>query len=110
MIYEIDDGRIINREYRENIFTNHRLKPQGHQHHGESAGHGHENLAEGLKDCKYLISKGGGWRLVEDLKKFNINPVFTGEELIESAVNKFVKGELVNDTDLICGHNKHENT
>ena len=113
MIYEIAGEKIVNKELRENRFTNHRRG--GAHHNGEGEGHGgqghgrhsHEHLINGLKDCSYLISSGGGWRVVEDLKQHNISTLFTNEELIEDAVNKFIKGDLKNETDLVCDHNEH---
>ena len=53
-----------------------------------------------------MVSSGGGWRVVEDLKQHNITTLFTDVELIEDAVNKFINGELKNETDLICDHNE----
>ena len=107
-VYEINDGKILNKEARENLFTQHRRSRQGHQHHGQGEGrHSHEHLINGLKDCSCLISSGGGWRVVEDLKRHNITTLFTNEELIEDAINKFIKGELKNETDLVCDHSEH---
>jgi predicted Fe-Mo cluster-binding NifX family protein len=111
-VFEINDGKILNKEARENQFTNHRRG--GAHHHGEGEGHGgqghgrhsHEHLINGLKDCNYLISSGGGWRVVEDLKQHDITTLFTNEEFIDNAVNKFIKGELKNETDLVCDHSK----
>ena len=115
MIYEIADQKVINKELRENQFTNHRIGSGNHHHHGEGEahrgqGHGrhsHEHLINGLRDCSCLVSSGGGWRVVEDLKQHNIATFFTDVELIEDAVNKFIKGELKNQTDLVCDHNEH---
>ena len=116
MVYEIDGEKIVNKELRENQFTNHRRGGgQHHQHHGEGEAslglaepgqgrHSHEHLINGLKDCSYLVSSGGGWRVVEDLKQHNIATLFIDVELIEDAVNKFIKGELKNETDLVCDH------
>jgi predicted Fe-Mo cluster-binding NifX family protein len=104
MVYEIDGEKIINKELRENSFTNHRRGDE-HQQHGENGGHNHNHLIEGLKDCHYLISSGGGWRVVEDLKQHNIITLFTDIEMIEDAVNKFINGELKNETNLVCDHN-----
>jgi len=107
-VFEIKDGKILNKEARENLFTEHRRGGQGHQHHGEAGGrHSHEHLINGLNDCSCLISSGGGWRVVEDLKQHNISTLFTNEEFIDNAVNKFIKGELKNETDLVCDHNEH---
>ena len=115
MIYEIDNGKVINKELRENQFTNHRMGGAQHHHQGEGEahrgqGHGrhsHEHLINGLKDCSYLISSGGGWRVVEDLKQRNITTLFTNVESIDDAVNKFINGELKNETDLVCDHNEN---
>ena len=118
MVYEIEGQKIINKELRENLFTNHRMQGHGHDHHGNGGGHSHEHhgngggrhshshLIEGLKDCEYLISKGGGWRVVEDLKRYNIKTLFADEELIEDAVNKFISGNLKDDPNLTCGHSE----
>ncbi|MCW9065028.1 MAG: NifB/NifX family molybdenum-iron cluster-binding protein [Ignavibacteriaceae bacterium] len=114
MIYEIADEKVINKELRENQFTNHRMGGRNHHHHGEGEahrkqGHGrhsHEHLINGLRDCSYLVSSGGGWKVVEDLKQHNIATLFTDVELIEDAVNKFIKGELKNETDFVCDHSK----
>jgi predicted Fe-Mo cluster-binding NifX family protein len=118
MVYEIEGQKIINKELRENLFTNHRMQGHGHDHHGNGGGHSHEHhgngggrhshshLIEGLKDCEYLISKGGGWRVVEDLKRYNIKTLFADEELIEDAVNKFISGNLKDDPNLTCDHSE----
>lgn len=108
MIYEIDGEKIVNKELRENLFTNHRRGGEHHQHNGEGEGrHSHEHLVNGLKDCKYLISSGGGWRVVEELKQHDIVTLFTDVEMLEDAVNKFIKGELKNETNLVCDHSDH---
>jgi predicted Fe-Mo cluster-binding NifX family protein len=109
MVYEIEGDKILNKELRENSFTNHRRSARHHQHHVEGyneQGHGrhsHKHLIDGLKDCSYLISSGGGWRVVEDLKQHNLTTLFTDVGLIEDAVDKFIKGELKNEQQLICG-------
>ena len=108
VVFGIDGDRIVNREVRENLFTNHRMMHESHQHHGEGEGrHSHTHLINGLKDCSYLISRGGGWRVVEDLKQHNIITLFADVELIEDAVNKFIKGELKNNSELICNHSEN---
>ena len=106
MIYEINNDKVVNKELRENTFTHHRMEGNNHhQHHGEGGGHSHANLIKGLKDCTYLISRGGGWRVVEDLRQNNIQTIFSDVELIDDAVNQFIKGELIDNPDLSCNHN-----
>jgi predicted Fe-Mo cluster-binding NifX family protein len=112
MIYEINGDKVVSKELRENLFTNHarngdhyRYHNEGEEHKGQGHGrHSHERLISGLKDCSYLISSGGGWRVVEDLKQQNISTLFTEVELIEDAVSKFINGELKNEIDLVCNH------
>jgi predicted Fe-Mo cluster-binding NifX family protein len=103
MIFELNDEKIVHKELRENVFTHHRIHHE-HQHHNEEGGHSHAGLINGLQDCSYLISKGGGWRIVEDLKQNSITPIFSDVELIDEALDKFIKGELKDDAGLICRH------
>ena len=106
MVYEIEGEKVLNKELRENSFTNHRMGNHHHHEHSEGSGHhSHAGLIEGLKDCSFLISSGGGWRVVEDLKQHNILTIFTDIELIEDAVTTFIKGELKNNSELTCSHN-----
>jgi predicted Fe-Mo cluster-binding NifX family protein len=84
------------------------MKEHSHQNQGGGGGrHSHAHLIEALKDCEYLISSGGGWRVVEDLKNYDIKTLFADEELIEDAVSKFMTGELKNNKDLVCEDNEH---
>ena len=106
MIYELNGENIVGKELRQNVFTHH-MQHQNHEPHGEGGGHNHTQLIDGLKDCNFLISSGGGWRVVEDLKQNNITPIFSDIDLIDDAVNKFIKGELKDDAGLVCNHNEH---
>ena len=108
VVVDIDAGKVVNRETRENTFTHHRMGHEHQHHHGHGEGHhSHEGLINGLRDCRYLISSGGGWRVVEDLKQNNIETLFTDIRLIDEAVDKFIKGELVNLDDLTCRDHGH---
>ena len=106
VVYKIKNGEIQNREVRNNLFTQLWKGEIHHQHHGEGKEHSHLRLIEGLKDCQYLISTGGGWRVVEDLKEYNITTLFADVELIDDAIDKFIKGKLKNDERLICNHDE----
>jgi len=107
LIYQTDGSNIQSKEVRENSFTHHGQKNGGgEEHHGEGQGHGHQNLIEGLKDCEVLIFNHGGWRLIEDMKAHNITPILTNEEIAESAVLKYIKGELIISEENVCrSHN-----
>ena len=108
MIFSIDSGKILNKEFRENIFTNHHNKSSTEKddhRHGGGHGHGdgHKRLAEGLNDCDYLISHGMGRKLVEDIQDQGIKPIITVELDAEEAALKLEKGTIKTDNNLICG-------
>lgn len=96
LIYEIENEKIKRVEMRENSFTNHGHGSHQHNHeHGHGhGGHGHGRLVKGLQDCSYLIFKSGGWRMIENLQENNIQPIITDEKIADTAVDKFIKGEL----------------
>ncbi|MHB1048598.1 MAG: NifB/NifX family molybdenum-iron cluster-binding protein [Bacteroidota bacterium] len=104
MVFDVAEGKILGKELRNNTFTSHGSggEHRHDHHHGEGAGQQHIRLIEGLKDCSHLISSGGGWRVVEDLKANKIVTVFTDEKDITIALEKFLRGELVENADLVC--------
>ncbi|MCF8354163.1 MAG: hypothetical protein K9H48_06900 [Melioribacteraceae bacterium] len=104
LVIDVEDGEIKNVEERPNTFTSHHRQEGGSHRHGNGhgAGHGHHRLAEGLSDCSHLICCGCGWRLVDDLKQFNIEPVLTNEQDAREAAIKFEKGELDIFEDNVC--------
>ncbi len=95
LIIDVENGEILKKEIRKNSFTDHAIgknEENVHDHeNGHGGGHGnndgHKRLAEGLKDCKYLISHGMGWKLVEDIKSLGIEPLVTSETNAELACN-----------------------
>jgi predicted Fe-Mo cluster-binding NifX family protein len=91
IIYQTDGELIISKEYRDNLFTHHRLHGHSEEH---SHNHSHSALAEGLSDCSVLLFKSGGWRVIEDLKSVNIYPFLTDEEDADTAVVLYLKKEL----------------
>jgi len=83
IIYEIENGKIINKEERENTFRhghdhNHAHEhSHNHDHHNDGYG-GHGTLgkpiAEMLQDCDYFVAKSMGPGFVNQLQAFNIKP------------------------------------
>jgi len=97
-IYEIDDGKIVNKEMRRNTFTGHF---RGGEHHGDDQHghrkgdeHAHQTVADGLKDCKAVISHGMGRRAWEDLRSRGIEMIVTEETEVERGLNLYLAGEL----------------
>lgn len=109
LVFETDEKSILNKSVRINSFTHHgQHSSHNHEHnHSENHAHSHHNLIEGLKDCDVLIFNHGGRRLIEDLKVNNIKPVLTDELIAESAVLKYLKGELLSNEENICQEHHH---
>lgn len=89
VIFEINDKRVIDQEYRKNIG----------KHSGECGSCDHDTMINNIKDCKVVISYGMGRRIYTDLIKNNIQPVVTEEKTVNEAVNKYIKNELKNRPD-----------
>ena len=109
LILDVENGKILNSEMRENTFTNHfnhKLDNEIHHNHehgsGEGEHHGHRVLAEGLKDCEYIVSHGMGRRLGEDIISFGIKPFVTVELNAKVAAINLEQGRLKTNDDLIC--------
>ena len=108
VVVDIASGKVTGRETRANTFTHHRMMNEHHQHHGHGEGHhSHQGLINGLSDCDYMISSGGGWRVVEDLRRNNIETLFTDVKSIDEAVEKLINGQLINQDDLTCRDHGH---
>jgi predicted Fe-Mo cluster-binding NifX family protein len=102
-IYEIEDGKIINKEMRQNTFTGHfrggEHREHGQHGHGRGDAQGHQTVAEGLRDCKVVISHGMGRRAWEDLRARGIEMIVTDEKEVETAVKMYLAGELEDKTE-----------
>lgn len=89
MVYEIEDGKAVKKEYRENIGKG----------SGECDSCDHPTMIKNVKDCKYVISFGMGQRIYNDLVDNGVVPVVTEEEKVDDALNQFLKNQLKNRTD-----------
>ncbi|MBZ0200773.1 MAG: hypothetical protein K8H86_12960 [Ignavibacteriaceae bacterium] len=108
IVYEVENNNVKNRTIRENVFTHHQT--HGHNHgeghqHGEG-NHGHNELIEGLRDCQAVIFNSGGWRVVDDLRSNNIQPFLTDETDADTAIRKYLNGELEERPENRCTHHE----
>ena len=102
LVYEIEDGKVVNVESRENNFTNHK-RSEHHSHgHEHSHGHSHSALVEGLSDCSHLICTAAGWRMENDFKNVGKELIFTDEKIAEIAALKLAEGSLQINSDGAC--------
>jgi predicted Fe-Mo cluster-binding NifX family protein len=110
-IIEVESGQVTRRTIRTNDFTPHAQRAPGadrhHDHH--HATHGHAAIAEALKDCQVVISRGMGRRAYEDLRAAGIEMIVTDEVQVESAVSRYLAGTLTDRTDRLHdhGHSRH---
>ncbi len=96
IIVEIEDNKIVNKEYKKNDFTGH---AQGlhHEHKVHDHGHGHhshEGIFKALGDCSVVISGGMGQKLYQDFLERKITTYLTKETDIDIVLEQFVNGQL----------------
>ena len=92
LVVNIEDGKVINTERRDNTFTHH--KHNKNHDHSNSHGHSHSSLVKGLNDCSHLICTAAGWRLVNDFESAGKTVVFTNEKDAIIATEKLSNGTL----------------
>ena len=102
LVFEIEEGKIVNVENRENNFTNHKRSEHHSHDHEHSHGHSHSALVDGLSDCSHLICTAAGWRMQNDFKDVGKELVFTDEKIAEIAALKLAEGSLEINSDGAC--------
>ena len=104
LIFEIEDNKIIKKEYIQNDFTGH---AQGHHHdhkHDHSQAHSHGGILTALKDCQVVISRGMGRRLYDDFQKVNKEVFISNESDATKAVELYLQGNLIDHPEKGCQH------
>ena len=100
VIYDVDNGEVKMHEFRPNTFT-------GHARGLEHAGHDidrHGPVLAALADCAVVISHGMGRRLYNDLRTVGIESFITDEIDVQTAVEAYSRGELVDRPERGCQH------
>jgi transcriptional regulator with XRE-family HTH domain/predicted Fe-Mo cluster-binding NifX family protein len=108
LVLTIEEGKVVNREMREKMGHTH-FQEQAHTDENSSAGHGmdsdshnkHMSMAQVIADCKALLCGGMGMGAYESMRQLNIQPVVTDMSDIDSAVQAFIDGKLVDHTELL---------
>ena len=91
-IFEIENNKIKDREYRLNTFTGHAMGFCQNEKNSHSSHH--SSIINALSDCKVIISNGMGWRIHQDLYRNNMQALVTSEIDVEKAVALFLEGKL----------------
>lgn len=108
LVFTIEEGKIVNREMREKMGHAH-FAADHHAHDTQGAGHGmdpashdrHASMAEAIADCKVLLCGGMGMGAYESMRSLAIQPVVTDLRDIETAVQAFIDGKLIDHTELL---------
>ncbi len=102
VICEVDNQKVINKEYKENNFTGH---AQGkHEESQHEHNHSHEGIFEAIGDCQMVVAGGMGRKLYDEFLQKNIKVFVTKEKNIDNALNLFFDGNLDNNSDKCCEH------
>ncbi len=89
VVFDIQDGKVVGREYRENVGRN----------SGECGSCDHAAMIKNIKDCEIVMSYGMGQRIHADLASNNIVPIVTEEKNVDEALNRFLRKQLKNRVD-----------
>ncbi len=126
LVFQVENGEVQSKEYRQNTFTGHAKglhvdhdhehdHKHGHGHaHGQHDGHGHGNghghghdhggIIKGLADCEVVIAKGMGKRMLVHFREANKQALLVKVDNAEEAVKEFLAGSLVHDENAACSH------
>ncbi|MGD2110633.1 MAG: NifB/NifX family molybdenum-iron cluster-binding protein [Phycisphaerae bacterium] len=96
VVYDALDGTASRVEFRANDGTAHARGEctEGSHSPADSAHHSHEPLLDALADCKALVTRGMGFRLVTDLRSRGITPFVCAAQSVGEAAALFAKGQL----------------
>ena len=108
LVLTIEEGKIVNREMRDKLGHN-QFSAQTHVEEPHASGHGtdsashdkHISMAETIADCKVLLCGGMGMGAYESMRRLNIQPVVTELRDIDIAVQAFIEGKLIDQTELL---------
>ena len=102
VIIYIEDGKVINKEYKKNNFTEHAQGQHHQENHQHGGNHSHDGIFEALGDCKIVIAGGMGQRLYNDFAQKRIQIFVTKEKNIDKAIDLFIENNLDNNSDKCC--------
>jgi predicted Fe-Mo cluster-binding NifX family protein len=81
MVYEVNNGKIIHSEYRENTL----------EQHDDEAEHSHVQIIELLRDVDILLVAAIGKHMKNDVEKSSMNYQMVQEEKLTQIIENFLK-------------------
>jgi len=100
LIYNIDQNKVINREYRINDFTGHARGLEGADHSMDR----HGPILFALHGCQAVIARGMGRRIYDDLQSAGIEAFIVNEENADQALQLYLQNALQDNPDMGCEH------
>ena len=108
LVVTAEDGKPLVRELREKLGHQH-FGSEEHGHHEHDSDHGahtgnhdrHVSMVQAIADCQVVICGGMGMGAYDSLRQLNITPYVTDETDIDTAVQLFLEGKLVDHTELL---------
>jgi transcriptional regulator with XRE-family HTH domain/predicted Fe-Mo cluster-binding NifX family protein/uncharacterized cupin superfamily protein len=108
LVFTIEEGAVTKREMRDKMGHS-QFHDQAHAEESHGGGHGmdaqshnkHIDMAQAIADCKALLCGGMGMGAYESMRRLNIKPVVTDLRDIETAVQAFIDGKLIDQTELL---------
>ncbi len=108
LVLTIEEGKVVEREMRDKLGHS-QFHEQTHLDESSGGGHGmdaqshnkHVDMAQTIADCKALLCGGMGMGAYESMRRLNIRPVVTNLRDIETAVQAFIDGKLIDHTELL---------
>lgn len=108
LVLTIEEGKVINREERAKLGhgqfqgASHMEEPHAEGHGMDSASHDkHVSMAGAISDCKVLLCGGMGTGAYESMRRLNIQPIVTDMSDIDTAVQAYIDGKLVDHKELL---------
>jgi predicted Fe-Mo cluster-binding NifX family protein len=102
IVFEVENGKIKNREIRNNTYTAFARENCHSEAHADQP-HSHSAIVGALGACEAVLASGMGWRVAEDLDGKGIQPFILGTECFpEEAVSLFLGGKLQPRDDQFC--------
>lgn len=104
-VLTIQDGKVTARELRSKLGHSHvqgeHATSSHEEHRGmDAASHDrHTQMASAISDCQVVICGGMGMGAYESMRRLNIQPVVTDEREIDTAVQAYLAGQLVDHTE-----------
>jgi predicted Fe-Mo cluster-binding NifX family protein len=100
VIYDVQDGRVVMRNYIENTFTGHARGLSGADHSVDR----HGPILKSLKGCDAVISHGMGRKIYDDLRSVKIEALIVEETQADEAVRLYLQGSLQDHPGASCRH------